>query len=175
MEYMEGDTFILGDGGERFPREYKDLSTWREVPWTIEEQSVISLCLLALLEGPLQNSEPLRTQSKLLEQRGYSHRLLKLRARVKLATQVCAIMARTERVELTSCVSYISFWFQSKSCWEEKLSLQKRQVKCDGFFGASNLTDHSIGAINLLHEGPEEQCELVSSVKNACSLVHTVH
>ena len=116
MEYMEGDTFILGDGWERYPREYKDLSTWREVPWTMKEQSVISLCLLALLEGPLQNSEPLRTQSNLLEQRGYSHRLLKLRAMVKLAPQVCAIMARTERVELTSCVSYISFWFQSKSC-----------------------------------------------------------
>jgi hypothetical protein len=28
--------------------------------------------------------------------------------------------------------------------------------KCDGFIGASNVTDHSIGAVNLLHEGPEE-------------------
>jgi hypothetical protein len=28
--------------------------------------------------------------------------------------------------------------------------------KCDGFIGASNLTDHSIGAVDLLHNGPEE-------------------
>ena len=28
--------------------------------------------------------------------------------------------------------------------------------RCDGFMAASNLTDPSIGAVNLLHEGPEE-------------------
>ena len=27
--------------------------------------------------------------------------------------------------------------------------------QCDGFFGASNFSDHSIGAIDLLHQGPE--------------------
>jgi hypothetical protein len=28
--------------------------------------------------------------------------------------------------------------------------------RCDGFMAASNLTDPSIGAVNILHEGPEE-------------------
>ena len=72
---------------------------------------------------------------------------------------------------------YLIFHFGFSPNHVEKRSAftTKRQVKCDGFFGASNLTDHFIGAINLLHKGPEEQCELVSSVKNACSLVHTVH
>jgi hypothetical protein len=32
-------------------------------------------------------------------------------------------------------------------------------ARCDGFLAASNLTDPSIGAVNLQHEGPEE-CKL---------------
>jgi hypothetical protein len=34
--------------------------------------------------------------------------------------------------------------------------------KCDGFMVGSNKTDPSIGAVNIVHEGPEE-CKSIQS------------
>ena len=37
---------------------------------------------------------------------------------------------------------------------------------CDGFFGASNYTDHSIGAIDLLHEGIEDYSNMWQKIRS---------
>jgi hypothetical protein len=33
--------------------------------------------------------------------------------------------------------------------------------RCDGFIGFSNFTDHSVGAINIAHAGPESLYNMV--------------
>lgn len=38
--------------------------------------------------------------------------------------------------------------------------------ECDGFFGASNLTDHSIGTIDLPHFGPEEYGNMWQKIRS---------
>ena len=38
--------------------------------------------------------------------------------------------------------------------------------QCDGFFGASNFSDHSIGAIDLLHQGPEDYGNIWQKVRS---------
>ena len=43
--------------------------------------------------------------------------------------------------------------------------------RCDGFFGASNFTDHSIGAINLLHEGVEAYGNMWQKVRSMWAYV----
>jgi len=43
---------------------------------------------------------------------------------------------------------------------------------CDGFVAASNLTDPSIGAINLLHEGPERYRNMWSKVRSMWRYVY---
>ena len=44
--------------------------------------------------------------------------------------------------------------------------------KCDGFFVASNMTDLSIGAINLLHKGPEVYTNMWQKVRSMWSYAH---
>jgi hypothetical protein len=41
--------------------------------------------------------------------------------------------------------------------------------QCDGFFGASNFTDHSIGAIDLPHQGPEEYANMWQKIRTMWS------
>jgi hypothetical protein len=38
--------------------------------------------------------------------------------------------------------------------------------QCDGFIGASNLTDHLIGVIDLPHEGPEEYANMWQKIRS---------
>jgi len=38
--------------------------------------------------------------------------------------------------------------------------------RCDGFLAASNVTDHSVGAINLLHLGPEEYGNMWQKIRS---------
>mmetsp|Transcript_11216 Transcript_11216/g.14079 ORF Transcript_11216/g.14079 Transcript_11216/m.14079 type:complete len:515 (+) Transcript_11216:46-1590(+) len=44
--------------------------------------------------------------------------------------------------------------------------------RCDGFFGASNYTDHSVGAINLLHAGKEEYDNMWQKVRSLWAYVN---
>lgn len=43
--------------------------------------------------------------------------------------------------------------------------------QCDGFFGASNLTDYTIGAIDLIHNGPEAYANMWQKIRSmwACA------
>jgi len=38
--------------------------------------------------------------------------------------------------------------------------------KCDGFLAASNVTDHSLGAIDLVHDGPEEYGNMWQKIRS---------
>jgi hypothetical protein len=44
--------------------------------------------------------------------------------------------------------------------------------RCDGFIGFSNLTDHSVGAIDLAHEGPETYSNSKFFACNETKLIH---
>ena len=44
--------------------------------------------------------------------------------------------------------------------------------RCDGFFGASNYTDHSVGAINLLHAGEEEYDNMWQKIRSMWAYAH---
>jgi len=44
--------------------------------------------------------------------------------------------------------------------------------RCDGFLAASNVTDHSVGAINLLHLGPEEYTNMWQKVRSMWSYAY---
>ena len=44
--------------------------------------------------------------------------------------------------------------------------------KCDGFFAASNMTDLSIGAIDLLHKGPEAYANMWQKVRSMWSYAY---
>lgn len=44
--------------------------------------------------------------------------------------------------------------------------------RCDGFMAASNLTDRSIGAVDIPHEGPEDYDNMWNKVKSIWAYVH---
>lgn len=44
--------------------------------------------------------------------------------------------------------------------------------RCDGFFGASNFTDHSIGAIDLQHQGPEAYGNMWQKIRSMWAYAH---
>jgi hypothetical protein len=44
--------------------------------------------------------------------------------------------------------------------------------RCDGFFAASNYTDHSIGAIDLLHQGNEEYGNMWQKIRSMWAYAH---
>jgi hypothetical protein len=47
--------------------------------------------------------------------------------------------------------------------------------QCDGFIGASNLTDPSIGAIDLPHDGPESYGNMWQKVRSMWAYAHSNH
>ena len=44
--------------------------------------------------------------------------------------------------------------------------------RCDGFLAASNVTDQKIGAVNILHEGPESYDNMWQKVRSTFAYVH---
>lgn len=44
--------------------------------------------------------------------------------------------------------------------------------RCDGFMAASNLTDKTIGAVNILHQGPEAYGNMWQKVRSTWAYVH---
>lgn len=44
--------------------------------------------------------------------------------------------------------------------------------RCDGFMAASNLTDKAIGAVNILHQGPEAYGNMWQKVRSTWAYVH---
>jgi len=44
--------------------------------------------------------------------------------------------------------------------------------RCDGFIGASNFTDHSIGAIDLRHQGPETYGNMWQKIRSMWAYAH---
>jgi hypothetical protein len=47
--------------------------------------------------------------------------------------------------------------------------------QCDGFIGASNLTDPSIGAIDLPHDGPESYGNMWQKIRSMWAYAHSNH
>lgn len=46
-------------------------------------------------------------------------------------------------------------------------------TRCDGFIAASNTTDHSLGAVDLLHEGPEEYGNMWQKIRSMWSYAYS--
>ena len=44
--------------------------------------------------------------------------------------------------------------------------------KCDGYMAASSITDPSLGAVNIIHEGPEEYNNMWQKLKSIWSYVY---
>ncbi len=47
-----------------------------------------------------------------------------------------------------------------------KAQVETWASKCDGFWAASNITDHSLGSIDLLHKGPEEYGNMWQKIRS---------